>query len=85
MHYGALEWAGWPYQPAAVMRPRSTDVPGGEAAADDLFLPDFCAIGTLFSVVLTGALLAFVLVHPASGADASTVRFGNVWCRRQYA
>ena len=69
MQYGALEPADWRGPPAAVMRTRSTDVPGGEAADDDLFLPDFCAIGTLFSVVLTGELLAFVLVLATSPAD----------------
>jgi len=44
-------------------------VPGGETAADKLFLPDFCAIGTLFSVVLFGQLLVFVLVLTAPGHD----------------
>ena len=29
---------------------------------DDLFLPDFCDMGTVFTVVVVGALLAFVLV-----------------------
>ena len=28
---------------------------------DDLFLPDFCDMGTVFTVVVVGALLAFVL------------------------
>ncbi len=29
---------------------------------DDLFLPDFCDIGTVFTVVVVGTLLAFILV-----------------------
>lgn len=29
---------------------------------DDLFLPDFCDMGTVFTVVVVGALLAFILV-----------------------
>jgi len=32
------------------------------AAADDLFLPNFCDMGTVFTVVVVGELLAFVLV-----------------------
>ena len=34
-----------------------------------LFLPDFCAIGTLFSVVVVGELLVFVLVLAAPTTD----------------
>ena len=45
------------------------DVPGGATATDSLFLPDFCAIGTLFSVVLVGQLLVFLLVLAAPGGD----------------
>ncbi len=29
---------------------------------DDLFLPDFCDMGTVFTVVIVGALLAFIMV-----------------------
>ena len=69
MQYSALESAGWHVPAVALKRRRSMDVPGGESADDELFLPDFCAIGTLFSVVLVGELLAFVLVLATSPAD----------------
>jgi two-component system sensor histidine kinase AlgZ len=39
------------------MQDRVTKLPD-----DDLFLPDFCDISTVFTVVVVGALLAFVLV-----------------------
>ena len=43
-----------------------------EARPDDLFLPDFCGIRTVFAVVLGGELLACVLVlaQPAAVAGA---------------
>lgn len=36
---------------------------------NDLFLPDFCHIGAVFVLVLSGQLLAFVLVLAAPGGD----------------
>ena len=69
MQYSALDSAGWRVPPVVLKRQRSTDVPGGESAADDLFLPDFCAIGTVFSVVVVGELLVFVLVLAGSPSD----------------
>lgn len=36
---------------------------------NDLFLPDFCYVGTVFVLVLTGQLLAFVLVLAAPTSD----------------
>ena len=35
---------------------------------DDLFLPDFCDMGTVFTVVVVGALLAFILVLSPVGS-----------------
>ena len=45
------------------------DVPGRSTTADSSFLPDFCAIGTLFTVVLVGELLVFLLLLTAPGED----------------
>ena len=45
------------------------DVPGATTASDSFFLPDFCAIGTLFTVVLVGQLLVFLLLLTAPGND----------------
>ncbi|MEM7251447.1 MAG: histidine kinase [Pseudomonadota bacterium] len=60
--------------------PSSASNASGERLPDDakgeLFLPDFCAIASVFWVVLVGELLAFVLVlTPTSG---SILSWGNL-------
>lgn len=47
-------------------------------ASEPVFLPDFCAIPVVFSVVIIGQLLAFVLVLGSGGASEAWAGWGEL-------
>jgi two-component system sensor histidine kinase AlgZ len=50
-----------------------------EMSPQRVFLPDFCAIPVVFSVVLIGELLAFILVSAGAGGGPLEPASGAVW------